>query len=363
MSSEVGVGESAAPTTPIEQALRDQVRDELRRTQTRPEPEQPDRKYHRHPPGRPWLIALAVIPFLLALIGYGAYDRPLAVNGPTGALPTLTASKGAPNTSSAPSLSLSMVSISRSGNSITLIGDFPNDAAKAALMKSLKTLITPGVSVVDQINIDPLVKTLDFANADAVFAAGAAIPDFSLKVEKDTVTLGGTAGARDQKDAVERAATNTWPTVTVANKIIARTQITPGAPASSPPAGAPPGPAACNDLQAALNALTGGPIVFDNDGVSLTAFDNKVLIQVADKLKACPNARVTVNGYTDNNGSEAMNIPLSTQRATTVADYLVANGVARDHVTAKGVGSVNPIASNDTAEGRTKNRRVELVVS
>ena len=104
-------------------------------------------------------------------------------------------------------------------------------------------------------------------------------------------------------------------------------------------------------------------MAFGNDGVSLTPDDTQILIQVADKLKACPDARVTINGYTDNAGAEGINIPLSAQRATAVAEFLIANGVARDHVAAKGLGSANPIASNDTPEGRAKNRRAEIVVS
>ncbi|EUA07472.1 ompA family protein [Mycobacterium kansasii 732] len=72
---------------------------------------------------------------------------------------------------------------------------------------------------------------------------------------------------------------------------------------------------------------------------------------------------MTVNGYSDNGGGEGINFPLSVQRATTVADFLAAQGVARDHITARGYGSANPIASNDTPEGRAKNRRVEIVVS
>ncbi|CAM3296013.1 Peptidoglycan-binding protein ArfA [Mycobacterium intermedium] len=108
--------------------------------------------------------------------------------------------------------------------------------------------------------------------------------------------------------------------------------------------------------------MTGGPIYFAGDGVTLTSVDDQILTQVADKLKACPDARVTVNGYTDNAGAEGINIPLSDQRARAVADFLIAHGVPRDHVTAKGLGSVNPIGSNDTPEGRIKNRRAEIVV-
>ena len=125
----------------------------------------------------------------------------------------------------------------------------------------------------------------------------------------------------------------------------------------------PPAPFPCTDLQSAINAATGGPINFGNDGFSLTPADDQILTQVADKLKACPTAYVTINGYSENTGNEGIQIPMSSQRAGTVADFLVAQGVARDQLIVKGLGSVNPVASNDTAEGRAKNRRVEIVVS
>jgi peptidoglycan-binding protein ArfA len=116
-------------------------------------------------------------------------------------------------------------------------------------------------------------------------------------------------------------------------------------------------------LQAALNTMTSGPIYFGNDGVSLTPADTQSLTQVADKLKGCPNARVTINGYTDNSGSDSVNLPLSNQRAAAVADFLTSHGVAADHVVAKGLGSANPIGPNDSPDGRAKNRRAEIVVS
>jgi peptidoglycan-binding protein ArfA len=320
-------------------------------------------KFGWRPTGIPWLIGLAVIPLLIAAIGYGAFQRPQYFTGPTGDLPTLATTTG---TSTAPGLSLALLSISRSGNSITLIGDFPDDRAKAALMKALNGLLTPGVNVIDQIRIDPIVRALDFSNAEPVFTASVPIRDFNLKVERDTVTLTGTAASPDQKDAVERAAVNAWSGVNVANNIVVPGQAPPpGSPGPTPPA-APSGslaPGQCADLQAAINAITGGPIAFGNDGVSLTPADNQILTQVADKLKACPGARVTINGYADNSASEGINIPLSAQRATTVADFLIDHGVARDHIATKGLGSSNPIASNDTAEGRAKNRRAEIVVS
>ena len=88
-----------------------------------------------------------------------------------------------------------------------------------------------------------------------------------------------------------------------------------------------------------------------------------MLTQVVNRLKACPDSRVAVNGFTDNTGNDGINIPLSGNRAKSVADFLVAQGVAGDHVTSQGMGSANPIASNDTPDGRAQNRRVEITVS
>ena len=68
-------------------------------------------------------------------------------------------------------------------------------------------------------------------------------------------------------------------------------------------------------------------------------------------------------GFTDNTGTDAINIPLSANRAKAVADYLVSQGLAGDHVTSSGSGSADPIAGNDTAEGRAQNRRVEITVN
>jgi peptidoglycan-binding protein ArfA len=308
-------------------------------------------EFYRRPLGLSWLIGLVVIPLSIAAIGYGALDQSAAADGPSGALPTLAPS----NTSGPPKLSLASLSITRNGNSITLAGDFPDDSAKAVLMKALNGSLGPDVKVIDQIEINPSVDALDFSNAGPIFKDSAPIADFSITVGGDTVTLAGTAATADQKSLIGNEAVHTWSNLNVVNNIAVEG-------AAPPPPGAP-APVPCTNLRAAINAVTGGPITFGNDGFSLTPDDDQILTQVADKLKACPDAHATVNGYTDNSGSDGINIPLSSQRAGTVADFLVAHGVARDHLAVKGLGSVNPVATNDTAEGRAKNRRAEIVVS
>jgi peptidoglycan-binding protein ArfA len=312
--------------------------------------------FFRRSPGLPWLICLVVIPLLIAAIGYVAFDRPGFANGPSRAVPTPTPSR----TSAAPKIALAAFSLSRSGNSITLSGAFPDDSAKAVLIKALQGSLPPGVNIVDQTHIDPNVKALDFSNALPVFKDSASMANFNLTVDGDTVTLLGTATSQDQKNVVGQEAAMLWSNLNVIDKLVVNGPVPPPGPAVPVP---PPAPSPCTDLQAAINAVTGGPIAFGNDGFSLTPEDEPILTQVADKLKACSTAHATLNGYNDNSGNEAINIPLSTQRAGTVAEFLVSHGVARNQLIVRGLGSMSPVAGNDTAEGRAKNRRVEIVVS
>ena len=78
---------------------------------------------------------------------------------------------------------------------------------------------------------------------------------------------------------------------------------------------------------------------------------------------AYPGLKLTVEGHTDSTGTAAFNQKLSEERAMTVRDYLVQQGVDMNSVTAAGLGVGMPIADNSTAAGRQKNRRVEIIVS
>ena len=87
-----------------------------------------------------------------------------------------------------------------------------------------------------------------------------------------------------------------------------------------------------------------------------------ILDQVATGLRNSPRAEVRIVGHTDSTGSDAINNPLSLERAQSTRDYLVARGVPFGQFTVEGRGSHQPIASNDTADGRARNRRVEIFV-
>lgn len=84
---------------------------------------------------------------------------------------------------------------------------------------------------------------------------------------------------------------------------------------------------------------------------------------MAGILLAYPGLDIEVGGYTDSVGGDAMNQKLSENRAGSVRDYLVQQGVLTNSVTSKGFGETLPVASNDNSAGRQQNRRVELLVS
>ncbi len=317
----------------------------------------PTSKFYRRFPGLPWLISLIVIPLLLAVIGYGTLDRSRSqVTGPTGAWPTLNAPTppgGAPKTPTIPAVSLTPVSIIRSGNDIKLSGDFPSAEAKASLLDALNASFGPNVNIIDNLRVNPDVTSLDFSHAAPIFKAAASVSDFGLAVKGDTVTLSGTAGSGAQQEAIEQAANAAWPNLNIVDTMSINGPVT---PAPAPTSGGN----ACAHLRSDITAL--GPITFPSGGTTLTEADEQTLNQVADKLKACPGVKVAINGYTDNIGSDATNVSMSSNRADAVADYLIARGVTRDHLTAKGFGSADPVADNDTPDGQAKNRRVEILV-
>jgi outer membrane protein OmpA-like peptidoglycan-associated protein len=104
-------------------------------------------------------------------------------------------------------------------------------------------------------------------------------------------------------------------------------------------------------------------VLFDTGKYSLKPGAREKLAKVAGILLAYPGLNIEVGGYTDNVGGDEMNQRLSENRAGSVRDYLVQQGVTTNSVTARGFGNTLPVASNDHAAGRQQNRRVELIVS
>lgn len=337
-------------------------------------------RFYRRKPGAGWLVALLAVPVLLALIGGGGLARTsdsglltLPTVNPTATL-SATAGAPAPPTAAAPTADYPPWSIVRSGTEFRIAGELPDAETRTGLIDTLR-LVLPGAVIVDDFTVTPGVRMPDVGGLGGLFSAAVGIPDFSMKLDGGTVTLTGTAPAEPTKASAETYAKAAFPDIKVVNNIQVRGAAAPPPPPPAPPppspsgtgTAAPPSPpapgGACATLQAEITSLLKTPITFVTNGAAPAAGSQRLIAQIADRVKGCPDAKLEVTGHTDGTGNDAINTPLSASRAKAVADALVADGVPAAGVTSSGAGSSAPIASENTAEGRAQNRRVEITVS
>jgi outer membrane protein OmpA-like peptidoglycan-associated protein len=108
--------------------------------------------------------------------------------------------------------------------------------------------------------------------------------------------------------------------------------------------------------------LTLNDVLFEFDKANLKPGATRSLTNVAQFLRENAERQITIEGYTDNVGSDAYNRELSQRRADSVRDFLVQSGISADRITARGLGEEYPVASNDTQAGRQQNRRVQIII-
>jgi OOP family OmpA-OmpF porin len=126
-----------------------------------------------------------------------------------------------------------------------------------------------------------------------------------------------------------------------------------------PPA-APVDPTVCQQLFSEL--LSKGKIRFEQGRVALDPDSTAMLDRLIEIALRCPTANIEVAGHTDGDGEDGFNQALSEKRAQAVVDYLVRAGLPASRFTAVGYGSTQPIAGNDTDDGKAQNRRIEFLV-
>jgi OmpA-OmpF porin, OOP family len=104
-------------------------------------------------------------------------------------------------------------------------------------------------------------------------------------------------------------------------------------------------------------------LLFDTNSATLQPASNEQLTNIAEILKAYPNVKIKIGGYTDNTGDATANMKLSQDRANNVMSALEQLGVASDRLEAQGYGEDHPVADNSTEDGRQKNRRISMRVT
>jgi outer membrane protein OmpA-like peptidoglycan-associated protein len=110
------------------------------------------------------------------------------------------------------------------------------------------------------------------------------------------------------------------------------------------------------------NSITLNNLYFDYDSDKILPASYAEIERLMLFLKQNKNIKIKIVGHTDNQGSHAYNLDLSRRRAETLMNALIRKGIAADRLTAEGKGSTQPITTNDTEEGRAKNRRVEILI-
>lgn len=219
-------------------------------------------------------------------------------------------------------------------------GTVPDEATKASVLAKLRELYGPE-RVVDQIAIGPVVMPANWNG----YVQKLITPDLrqisrgQLTIDGNNVSLRGEVANEALRQRIaSNVATNLNPTYTVNNGL----RIAAGE-------------------QALLdNTLANRTVEFDSGKASLTPDGRAILDEMVAAMLKLKGRRIEIIGHTDSAGLRTSNVSLSQARAATVKAYLAAHGIAEDNLTASGQGPDRPIASNDTVEGRARNRRIEF---
>lgn len=207
--------------------------------------------------------------------------------------------------------------------------------------------LTPATRVVDDLPAGWSTRVLVALEALSVLENGAII------VSPDTISVSGVTGRQDASDEIARLMSDG-----LADG--AEFEIDVSYSEALDPLAALPTPEEC--VASINSALEANKITFAPSSSDIDPSAREVIDQIADILRDCGEVPMEVAGHTDSQGRETMNQSLSQARADAVLNAILARRVLVSNLTAKGYGEANPIADNDTAEGREANRRIEFTL-
>lgn len=229
------------------------------------------------------------------------------------------------------------------GEQVVAGGQVPDEATRVAVIEALRRIYGPG-SVIDKIEV---VNTVSMPANWAANVQRLITPSLKeihrgqFQIEGTQMALSGEVGNEALRQKIVSDMANALnPTYTIKNslRVPASEQIT------------------------VDQALANRTIEFELGSATLTRKGRDILDEMAPILQKLTNKSVAVVGHTDNAGSRASNLALSQSRAEAVKGYLVGKGIDPMNLTTSGVGPDQPLASNATDEGRSRNRRIEFRV-
>lgn len=222
-------------------------------------------------------------------------------------------------------------------------GTVPDEATKASVLARLRE-IYGAERVVDQIGIGQVATPANWNT----YVQKILTPNLKqvtrgqLKIDGTTVSLRGEVANEAQRQKIASdVATSLNPTYTVNN----------GLRVSSA------------DQSVLDNTLANRTVEFESGKAALTPAGKAILDEMIAAMKKISQRKVEIIGHTDNQGLRATNQGLSQARAEAVKAYLSSHGINGELLTASGQGADRPVASNDSAEGRARNRRIEFRIA
>ena len=220
-------------------------------------------------------------------------------------------------------------------------GSVPDEASRATILARLRDLYG-AQNVVDRLEIGGVVPPPNWSENMAKILA----PNLK-QVHKGQLQVSGTqiaikgqvANEALRQQVVSNMATSLNPTYSIDNGLVA----------------------AGGEAQSLLDKTLSNRVVeFESGSATLTASGRAILDEMAAAIKQIGAPKVQLIGHTDSQGNHQANVALSLARASTVRNYLIDKGIPVESLSASGAGPDQPVASNDTAEGRAKNRRIEF---
>lgn len=220
-------------------------------------------------------------------------------------------------------------------------GTVPDEAARAAILAKLRELYG-SQNVLDRLEVGGVVPPPNWSEnmAKILTPSLKQVHKGQLQVSGTQIAIKGHVGNEAlRQQVVSNIATSLNPTYTIDNGLVAT------------------GGEAQNILD---KTLSNRVVEFESGSATLTPAGRAILDEMGTAIKQIGNPKTQLIGHTDSQGNRQANVALSLARAGTVRNYLIEKGIPAEALAASGAGPDQPVASNDTLEGRAKNRRIEF---
>ncbi|MEO0329574.1 MAG: OmpA family protein [Pseudomonadota bacterium] len=244
------------------------------------------------------------------------------------------------------------LNIAKRDNSVTVRGNAPDTATQESIVSKLKSLF-PGASITDKLSLAKGQLT-EFATAAEYLASQLSnVEAGQVNMVGNAISLAGRVADEGVAKSVDTQFVSNAPEgYTASTNLLFPKPEQPETPLTEAEL--------CQ--QSVLNAVDGRKILFDTNRATLKSESRPLLVDVTSAASKCPTVSFEIAGHTDSQGRDQYNQELSQARADAVLEFLVSSGITRSRLKAKGFGETNPIADNETAEGRSENRRIEFNV-